>query len=113
MQLKRLMPRYASAGCSRRTERQREIVDEHVMIVLDRVDDAQDAGARDEIDEVLDEAFDLVAVADRVDDGQALRGREIVRRRHRAHERDPRRICERGAMRKAAAPRRRRIAISW
>ena len=41
MQVKRLMPRYASAGCSRRTVRSEISSTSDVVIVLDRVGDAQ------------------------------------------------------------------------
>ena len=62
-----------------------------VRVVVDRVRDPQRAGARDVVDEALDEGVDLVAVADGVDDGDALRRREIVRGGDAARERDPRR----------------------
>ena len=75
---------------------QRKIVDQQMVIVLDCIDDAQAAGARDEIDEMFDERFDFAAVADRVDDGETLRRRKIMRGRHRPRERDPRRIRQRG-----------------
>ena len=62
-----------------------------VGVVVDRVRDPQRAGARDVVDEALDEGVDLVAVADGVDDGDALRRREVVRGGDAAREGDPRR----------------------
>src|SRR2546428_9632587 len=59
-----------------------------MLIVFHGVLDAHRAAAIDVLDEILDELRDLLTVADGVDDRDALRGREVVRRSGEPRERD-------------------------